>query len=108
MSSGGLSPVSGSTSVAHGTTDAGTNGGDKCHSQQNITLSEKTAGDKEAPPDSLDDKRPTEQGDAEEDVVRQNSRWLTDEEVEEVKRLICEGIPPATARAEVLGEGEEG
>ncbi len=100
----GTTPLRGGTSS---TTDAGTNGGNKRHSQQSTTSSEKTAGDKEAPPDSLADKRHTEQGDSEEDVVGQNSRRLTDEEVERVKRLMCEGMPAATARAEVLGKGEE-
>jgi hypothetical protein len=37
-----------------------------------------------------------------------NGRRLTDEEIEQVKRLMCEGMRPATARAEVLGKGEEG
>ena len=91
-----------------GTTEAGTNDGDKRHSQLSTTPREKTAGDKEAPPDSLADTRPTEQGDSEEDVVCQNSRRLTDEEAEKVKRLICKGIPAATARADVLGKSEEG
>jgi uncharacterized protein YoaH (UPF0181 family) len=38
----------------------------------------------------------------------QNGRRLTDEGVERVKWLMCEGMSAATARAEVLGEREEG
>lgn len=54
----------------------------------------------------LADTRPTEPDDPENDVVGQNSRRFTKEQVNQVTRLVREGMSPAWAWAEVLGQVE--